>query len=153
MDIEQMLISNINTVCLDCGITLAKYEMSNQHWAQINPQFALLSMLMLDKMKLMMPKNKDCTVDDALAVFDYQIKTYPTLTYIKLDDNNMLPMIKQAWLSDMVFEEYKLEEEDYIKAPGLEKNMLFRQKAEQLAGIIQQEMMMNGGGGMMQGMF
>jgi len=59
-------------------------------------------------------------------------------------------MIKQSWLSDMVFDEFGLEEEDYIKAPGLESNMQFREKAQQLAQMIQADSQM--GGGMMQQM-
>lgn len=153
MRIETMLISSMQKVCQDCGTTMEMYENSNQYWAQINPQFALLSMLMMDKMKLMMPKTKDATVEDALAVFDFQIKIYPTLTELQVESPELLPLIKQAWLSDMVKEEFGLEEEDYIKAPGLERNMAFRQKAEQLAHMIQQEAMMMGGGMMGQGMF
>jgi hypothetical protein len=64
-------------------------------------------------------------------------------------------MIKQSWLTDMVFEQLGMEEEDYIKTPGLEQNMQFRQKAEQLATMIQTEAMQTQGGfgGMMPGMF
>jgi len=51
----------------------------------------------------------------------------------------------------MVASELGFEEEDYIKVPGLESNMQFRQKAEQLAGMIQQDSMMGGFGGMMGG--
>jgi hypothetical protein len=152
--IEMMLVNNMQKVCVDCGITMEKYDVSNQYWSSINPQFQLLSMLMLDKMKLMMPSKKTCTVADALAVFDFQIEHYP-LVKIEVPNPQLLPMIKQSWLTDMVFEQLGMEEEDYIKTPGLEQNMQFRQKAEQLATMIQTEAMQSQGGfgGMMPGMF
>jgi len=153
-DIEMMLVNNMTKVCEDCGVTMEKYDISNQYWAQINPQFSLLSMLMLDKMKLMMEGTKKTTVADALAVFDFQIAEYPRVK-VQVPNPQLTPMIKQSVLTDMVFEQLGFEEEDYIKTPGLEQNMQFRQKAEQLATMIQQEaMMMQGGmGGMMPGMF
>ena len=150
---EEMLIRNMDKVCVDIGITMMKYEQSNQYWSQINPQFSLLSMLMLDKMKLMMKSYKTCTIQDALDVFDFQIKEYPNL---KIDVGNpqLTPMIKQSWITDMVFETLGFEEEDYIKTPGLEQNLGFRQKAEQLATMIQHDAMQSQGGfeGMMPGM-
>lgn len=46
MLIEKMLIDNMTQVCDQCGVSIDKYEQSNAYWAQINPQFALLAMLM-----------------------------------------------------------------------------------------------------------
>ena len=148
MDIESMLMNNMNKVCEDVGITTEKYETSNQYWAQINPQFALIQMLMLDKMKLLMPNTVQCDVTQALEVFDFQLQEFPNLTELRADNPQLTPMIKQSWLADLVHEKFGLEEEDYIKAPGLEHNIQFRQKAEQLAQMIQQEAMMMGGMGM-----
>lgn len=93
-----------------------------------------------------MPKNKDCTVETTLAIFDFQIQAYPSLAELNIPNPEMLALIKQAWLVDMVYEEYGMEEEDYIKAPGLESNAMFRQKAEGLAQLIHQDAMMMGGG-------
>jgi len=129
-----------------CELSMDKFEHSNAHWAQINPQFALLTMLLLDKLKLSVPNTKNCVVEDALAIFDFQLANYQSVTFAGAPlDPQLIPMIKQSWLSDMVYEKFGLEEEDYIKAPGLESNMEFREKAQQLAQIIQADSQMAGG--------
>lgn len=153
-NIEYMLIGHMDNVLKECDVTMQKFELSSQYMSQINPQFAMISMLILDKMKMQMQSTKKCTLQTVLDIFDYQLEVYPSLKdVITVQDPQMLPMIKQSWLSDLVFEKFGMEEEDYIRAPGLDGNMEFRTKAEKLAGIIQADTAMMFGGMDMGGMF
>lgn len=150
-ELEQMVQGDVMQVLIDCGVTQEKYESSNNYWAQINPQFALISLLVIDKMKLMIPSVKgpqDVDMAKVLKIIDFQLEKYPTVK-VECSHPELTPMVKQSLLSDMVFDEFDLEEEDYIKVPGLENNREFAQKAQQLQMMIQMESMQ---GGMMPGM-
>ena len=136
--IEQILSSNMDLLLSECGIEMSKFEESNMHWSNLNPQFAMITMLLLDKLKLSVPNTKSCTLEIALEIFDTQIELYPTIQFgANLPSPQLVPMIKQSWLSDLIFEKFGLEEEDYIKAPGLESSMEFRKRAEKLTLLIQ----------------
>lgn len=150
-ELEQLVQRDVFQVLDDCGVTQLKYEESNNYWAQINPQFALISLLVIDKMKLMIPSNKtsaDVDMAKVLKIIDFQLEKYPTVK-VNCAYPELTAMVKQSLLSDMVFEQFDLEEEDYIKVPGLESNREFGQKAQQLQMMIQMESMQ---GGMMGGM-
>ena len=136
--IEKALMENMGLLLQQCGVSMESFEASNKHWSQINPQFALLTMLLLDKLKLSVQHTKSCTLETALEIFDYQLANYQGVVFpVGQLEPQLVPMIKQSWLSDMVYEKFGMEEEDYIKAPGLESSMQFREKAQQLAQMIQ----------------
>lgn len=136
--IEQLLIGNMDKVLKDCNIDMMQYEQSNMYWSQINPQFAYLTIIILDKLKLLMKPSKTCTLEKVLEVFDFQIKEYPKLQ-LKHPNPQLLPLIKQTWLADLVFENFGLEEEDFITTPGLESNIEFKKRAQTLGEMIQMD--------------
>ena len=148
--IEMMLMSNMQVVLNDLEIPMQKFGVSEQYWAKLNPQLAMISLMILDKLKMMMPKNKECSVETALQVFDYQIEIYPTLKdVVTVEDPELLPMTKQSWMADMIYEKFGMEEEDFMKVSGLDHNPDSRVKAETLGAMIQADSGMFGD--MMQG--
>ena len=143
---EDLLVQNMDYLLNELSIPMEKFEMSNSHWAQINPQFAILSMMILDKLKLSIPNLNKCVLATSLEILDYQLETYPTISIgSSLPDPMLGPMIKHIWMQDMIFEKYRLEEEDYINAPGLDQSPEYRNKAEKIAQMLQAESMQFGG--------
>lgn len=154
--LELMMNENLTKVLSDCGITQQVYEQSNQYWAQMNPQFAMISLMVVDKMKLMIPSTKvegSISIKDVIAVIDYQTETYPTLSNIECSNRDAKAMVKQSILNDMVFEKFGFEEEDYIRVKGLEQNRDFAMKAQNLQMMVQMDSFGGMGGmGQEQGM-
>ena len=148
--IEMMLMSNMQVVLNDLEIPMQKFADSEEYWAKLNPQLAMISLMILDKLKMMMPKNKECSVETALQVFDYQIEIYPSLKdAVTVEDPQLLPMTKQSWMADMVYEKFGLEEEDFMRTLGLDHSQDFKSKAQTLGAMIQADSGMFGD--MMQG--
>ena len=141
MCLEMMINQNIQTVLEACEISPQLYEESNVYWSEINPQFQLISLLVIDKMKLMIPSSfeKEITADDVLKIMDFQIDNYSKIKINQTGNPQITAMVKQSYLHDMVFEQFKMEEEDYSKAKGLEGNQVFAQKAQQLQYMVQMD--------------
>ena len=78
-EIEQLISKNIAVVLGDCGATTQLYERSCQSWANKNPQFAMMSILMIEKMKTKIPRKTglNMTLNHAKNMMKFQIEQYP----------------------------------------------------------------------------
>ena len=103
-------------VANDCGCPLELYESSCASWAQKNPQFAMMSVLMIEKMKSFIPcaSNNDITVQLVKEMLRYQINEYPKIA-IEPSIPEIYGLLKQTWLSDITYEQFKVEEEELMK--------------------------------------
>lgn len=75
-EIEKLITSKMQVVLKDCNATTELYEQSCQSWANKNPQFAMMSILMIEKLKTKIPKKSEEEVTLAIAkeVMQYQIE-------------------------------------------------------------------------------
>lgn len=149
-DIEQLISRQIQVVLRDIGCTMALYESSCQSWANKNPQFAMMSILMIEKMKTEIPSKVDksqLTVDRAIEMMKFQIKEYPTIK-VQVQNRQVMPLVKQSWLGDVTAEKFGFEEEDIAGISGLVENTEVRQLAQQLQTQMQMDAFSMMGGNM-----
>ena len=118
-----------------------KLKDSNKHWNDEDRIFRQRNLLLFDKqLKLSVPNTKNCLVENALEIFDYQLANYERIALKEFQfDPFIVPGFKLTWLTDMVYEEFGLEQEDYINAPGLDGNMQFKEIAQKLAELLQDD--------------
>lgn len=149
-DIEQLISRQIQVVLRDVGCTMALYERSCQSWATKNPQFAMMSILMIEKMKTEIPSKIDksqLTVDRAIEMMKFQISEYPNIR-VQVQSQQVMPLVKQSWLGDVTAEKFGFEEEDIAGISGLAQNPEIRQLAQQLQTQMQMDAFSMMGGGM-----
>ena len=139
-EIEKLISAKMKQVTEDCGCSMALYERSCQNWATKNPQFAMLSILIIEKMKIKIPSaNKgEITLENAKDMMKFQIQEFPRID-IKVKNMQVYPLVKQSWLGDIVAEKFGFEEEDMAKIKGLELDPEIRQLAQQLQTLIQMD--------------
>lgn len=117
-------------VLRDCEVSTQLYEQSCQNWANKNPQFAMMSILMIEKMKTKIPKQnpKTMNIAEARQMLKFQIENY---SHIKLvvQNNEVYPLVKQSWLGDITAEKFGFEEEDLATVPNLGQDVEVRQYA------------------------
>ena len=149
---ENLISQTIEKVANDCNCPLELYESSCASWAQKNPQFAMMSVLMIEKMKSFIPSSSKNNITPELVkeMLRFQISKYP-----KIDIEPSIPeiygLLKQTWLSDITFEQFKVEEEELMKISSktLRKNQDIQELAQQLQTIIQTDIMAKSGPMMM----
>jgi len=149
-DIEKLISNKIQRVLGDCGSTMAIYEKSCQNWANKNPQFAMMSILMIERMKTKIPSQADkslLTLENAKKMMRFQISEYPNIQ-ITCSNPQVTPLVKQSWLGDMSAEEFGFEEEDITTIPGLTMDHEIRQLAQQLQTQMQMDAFSAMGGNM-----
>lgn len=149
-DIEQLISRKIQEVLKDIGCTMALYESSCQSWANKNPQFAMMSILMIEKMKTEIPSKIDkskMTVENAKEMMKFQIQEYPKIN-VQVQNRNVTTLVKQSWLGDVTAEKFGFEEEDISAVPGLAQDSEVRQLAQQLQTLMQMDAFSMMGGGM-----
>lgn len=149
-EIEQLISRKIQEVLKDAGCTMALYESSCQSWANKNPQFAMMSILMIEKMKTEIPskvKQSDLTIQRAIDMMKFQIQEYPRIK-VQVQNRQVMPLVKQSWLGDVTAEKFGFEEEDISRVDGLAQNNEVRQLAQQLQTLMQMDAFSMMGGGM-----
>jgi hypothetical protein len=140
-EIEKLISSKIAIVLVDCGCTMAIYEKSCQNWANKNPQFAMMSILMIERMKTKIPSKADkslLTLENAKKMMRFQIAEYPKIS-LQCSNPQVTPLVKQSWLGDISAEEFGFEEEDITTIPGLTMDHEIRQLAQQLQTQMQMD--------------
>jgi hypothetical protein len=139
-EIEKLISSKIQIVLKDCGATTQLYEQSCQSWANKNPQFAMMSILMIEKMKTKIPKKAGAsmTIAQAKEMMKYQIEQYPQIK-VNVANKQVYPLVKQSWLGDVTAEKFGFEEEDLAAVPGLSQDAEIRQLAQQLQTLMQMD--------------
>ena len=96
-EIEGLISNKIENVLKDCNATTQLYERSCQSWANKNPQFAMMSILMIEKMKTKIPKTSDAvmTIGQAKEFLKFQIEKYPQIK-VKVSNREVYPLVKQS---------------------------------------------------------
>jgi hypothetical protein len=138
--IEKLISEKIQIVLRDCEATTQLYERSCQSWANKNPQFAMMSILMIEKMKTKIPKKggEAMTLTKAKDMMKYQIEQYPQIK-VNVNNRQVYPLVKQSFLSDITAEKFGFEEEDLAGVPGLSQDAEVRQLAQQLQTLMQMD--------------
>lgn len=139
-EIEKLITTKIQIVLNDCQATTRIYEQSCQSWANKNPQFAMMSILMIEKMKTKIPKKagETMTMAHAKEMMKYQIEQYPQIK-VNVNNRQVYPLVKQSWLGDITAEKFGYEEEDLASVPGLSQDAEVRQLAQQLQTLMQMD--------------
>jgi len=80
-EIEKLITTKMEQVLQDCQTSTQLYERSCQSWANKNPQFAMMSILMIEKMKTKIPNKsgKTMSMNDAREMLKFQIEQYPQI--------------------------------------------------------------------------
>ena len=152
--IEQAINDSLNKVLTDVGCTLQQYEHSNEVIARSNPQFPLMSLLMIERMKSNIPSNRDLsglTGEKAKEMIKFQIESYPNID-IKASNSQLNALVKQSYMGDMTFEKFGYEEEDFAQLSALGQDPEFQSLVRELQGLIQSDAMQAMGGGDFGGM-
>lgn len=152
--IETVINDALTQTLTDLGCTLQQYEHSNQIIAQSNPQFPLMSLLMIERMKSNIPSTRDLnalTAEKAKEMIKFQIESYPNID-IEVQNPQMAALVKQSYMGDMTFEKFGYEEEDFAQLGQLGQDPEFQNLVRQLQGLIQSDAMQAMGGGDMGGM-
>lgn len=150
-EIENVVNEKLTEVLRDLGCTLAMYEQSNEVWARQNPNFAFISLLMIEKMKTGINSGQRdlsaLNVDKAREMIQFQIDNYPNID-IECNNPQLKPLVKQSYLGDLTAEKFGFEEEDITKVQGLSQDSTFRELAMRLQEVVQRDAMGAMGGGM-----
>lgn len=140
-EIEKLITTKMEEVLQDCQTSTQLYERSCQSWANKNPQFAMMSILMIEKMKTKIPKGDKVvlmTMNDAREMLKFQIEQYPQIK-VAVKNNQVYPLVKQSWLGDITAEKFGFEEEDLANVPNLSQDHEVRQYAQQLQTLMQMD--------------
>lgn len=146
VEIEEILMVKLNEVLTDVGCTQEQYETSNQEIAARNPNFAFMSLMLIERMKSSIQSGSNVSkvdLEKAREIMQFQIDTYPTIQ-IDCPDPQLLPLIKQSWLGDLTYKRFGIEDEDLVKVPGIKMDQKFRELAMELQSVVQKDAM--GGG-------
>lgn len=121
--VRKVLKANLSEICETVFIKYSDYSKSIKHWALKDPEVRKVGALLLDNLKI----NKSgfvglCpNVEKAVLVQSFKIDNYQKLTiqgginreiYTKDRNYGLLSQVKQAWVEDMVFQDFGLEVED-----------------------------------------
>lgn len=139
-EIEKLITNKMEQVLEDCKSSTQLYERSCQSWANKNPQFAMMSILMIEKMKTKIPNKsgKTMTMTDAREMLKFQIEQYPQIK-VTVQNKQVYPLVKQSWLGDITAEKFGFEEEDLATVPNLSQDNDVRQYAQQLQTLMQMD--------------
>lgn len=143
VETDQLVIDTLNNILQQVEGDFEIYKNSIEYWSQQDQTFALMNMMMIEKMKISAKTNRDrsrLTADIAKSMIRYQIQIYPTIE--TENDNPELDMlVKKSIVQDMVFEKFGFEEEDMVTLPQLGQDPEFGKLAQQLQMIIQMDQM------------
>jgi hypothetical protein len=139
-EIEKLITTKMEQVLQDCQTSTQLYERSCQSWANKNPQFAMMSILMIEKMKTKIPNKsgKTMSMNDAREMLKFQIEQYPQIK-VNVQNKQVYPRVKQSWLGDITAEKFGFEEEDLATVPNLSQDNDVRQYAQQLQTLMQMD--------------
>lgn len=140
--IEKLVQETQLKVLLDLKCPKEIFEQSSAHWAQVNPNFAIASLLMIERMKAGIDnKGRDLSTLDlakAREMMSFQLEEYPKID-IEVSEPGLLPLVKANWIADLVKKKFGFEEEDMTKIQNLSQDGTFRELAMKLQAVIQQD--------------
>lgn len=119
------------------------YKNSIEYWTQKDQRFAMLQMMMVEKMKIGMKTTRDrskLTNGIAKDMMRYQVQIYPNLQ-VQMENPEFEMLVKKSLLQDKVFEKFGFEEEDLVILPHIGQDHEFAQLAQQLQMLIQMDQM------------
>lgn len=143
VDTDQLLTETIMLILEKIGGDFEVYKNSIDYWSQRDQNFALLQMMMVEKMKIGIKSDRDrskMTPAIAKDMMRYQIEVFPNLK-IQVDNPELSMLVKKSILQDMIFEKFHFEEEDLVILPSLGMDPEFVQLAQQLQMLIQMDQM------------
>lgn len=148
--VEEELIETDNLISETIQIILEKiggdfevYKASIEYWTQKDQRFAMLQMMMVEKMKIGMKTSRDrskLTNSIAKDMMRYQVQIYPNLN-LQVENPEFEMLVKKSLLQDKVFEKFGFEEEDLVVLPHIGHDHEFAQLAHQLQMLIQMDQM------------
>jgi len=148
---EELINDMVRQVAKDCNCPIELYETSVEHLAQTNPQFAMMSVLMIEKMKIYIPQEMEgrppLTEEELKAILKFSIEEYPKIE-VEPSNPEIYGLLKQSLLSDLTYERFNFEEEDMIRCTSDRKmanNMEIQAFGQQLQTMIQTDIMAHSG--------
>ncbi|KRX04738.1 hypothetical protein PPERSA_11794 [Pseudocohnilembus persalinus] len=148
-EVENMLMKSQEDICKKLGISQEKLEQSEVTLMErgLGQQLFMMQASVRSKIKEKLPKNKTVNSKLTKEVIEYQIKLLndkqdqfiPVLKELpqSYESQQIIPVLLNLMISDLVYEEYSLEEEDYMHNLTDQKQFKEQQVLELLQGIEQ----------------
>lgn len=156
METDALMMETIEKIMEKVGGDIEVYKNSIEYWSQQDQRFAMLNMMMIEKMKIGIKTTRDrskITPQIAKDMMRLQLKLYPQLQ-IEMENPELEILVKKSMLQDRVFQKFGFEEEDLIVLPSIGQDPEFLKLAQSLQMQIQMDQMKSFGGmGGMMGAF
>ena len=139
--IERMIEDNMHEILERLELPPELFEESNAYWSKMNPNFAILGVVMLGEMRETMPPGPEVplvTRELVKEIIQYQLEEVRKIGYQAKDPKN-LSLVKQTILADRVNSKYKIEEEDLSRDISIKQDAELQFAIKKMQQIIQQE--------------
>jgi len=136
-DLENLVIGQEEKVFQRLGMPIQLWEQSFQYLLQRDPQFHYLPMLLLKEIRreFSVVPLSILNTEMLRKVLQFQIQTYPKIAHDHVDPS-ISAMVVSDILTDLVYQEFGLEEEDIWKVPKTEITPEVKELIERLQETI-----------------